>query len=80
VVGRGHDREKSFLHLFILEKVVKIFFSRTSIPISIKLGTNLSVKGIQVCSNKRPGPLRRGDNLKSAKVRWDHINKSFQKP
>jgi hypothetical protein len=39
----------------------KIFFSRTSRPISIKLGTHYPwVKGIQVCSNKGPGPLQRG--------------------
>jgi hypothetical protein len=49
--------------------IEKIFLSRTSLPISIKLGTNLSrVKEIQICSNKGPGPLQRGDNHKSAKM------------
>jgi hypothetical protein len=39
-------------------KFFKIFFFRTNRPNSIKRGTNyLWVKGIQVCSNKRPGPL-----------------------
>jgi hypothetical protein len=36
----------------IHEKYLKIFFSRTSGPISIKLGTNYPcIKGIQFCSN-----------------------------
>jgi hypothetical protein len=40
--------------------------SRTSRPISIKLGINDSwVKGILNCSNKGPGPLQREDNLKN---------------
>jgi hypothetical protein len=43
-------------------------FSRTCQPISIKLGTNHPwVKGIQVCTNKGPGPLKRGDNHKKCK-------------
>jgi hypothetical protein len=46
--------------MFILKK---IFFSRTSRPISIKLGINHPwVKGILNCSIKGPGPLQRGDN------------------
>jgi hypothetical protein len=37
----------------------KIFFSRTSRPISIKLGTNHPyVKGIQNCPNQGPGPFK----------------------
>jgi hypothetical protein len=44
----------------------KIFFSRTSSPISIKLGRNHPwVKRILNCSNKGPGPPQRGDNLKN---------------
>jgi hypothetical protein len=31
------------------------------------------VKGIQVCSNKGPGPLQRGDNQKSVKMGWGHL-------
>jgi hypothetical protein len=47
---------------------LKIFFSRTSWPISIKLGINHPlVKGILNSSNKGPGPLQREDNLKNAK-------------
>jgi hypothetical protein len=41
------------------------FFSRTSRPISFKLGTNYPwVKGILTCLNKGPGPHQRGDNKK----------------
>jgi hypothetical protein len=44
----------------------KIFFSRTSGPISIKLDINHPWgEGILNCSNKWPGPLQRGDNLKN---------------
>ena len=32
------------------------------------------MKGIQVCSNKGPGPLQRGDNLKNAKIGCGHLN------
>jgi hypothetical protein len=50
--------------MFILKKI----FSRTSRPISIKLGINYPwVKGVLNCSNKGPGPLQRGDNLKMQK-------------
>jgi hypothetical protein len=38
-VGRGLNREKPYFNVFILKK---IFFFRTSRPISIKLGTNHS--------------------------------------
>jgi hypothetical protein len=31
------------------------------------------VKGIQVCSNKGPGPLLRGDNHKNVKMVWGHL-------
>jgi hypothetical protein len=52
--------------MFILKK---IFFSRTSRPISIKLGTNHPlVKGILNYLNKGSGPLQRGDNHKNAKL------------
>jgi hypothetical protein len=31
------------------------------------------VKGIQICTNKGPGPLQRGDNHKNAKIGWGHL-------
>jgi hypothetical protein len=31
------------------------------------------VKRIQVCSNKGPGPLQRGDNHKNVKMRWGRL-------
>jgi hypothetical protein len=59
-------------------KFSKIFFSRTSRPNSIKLDTNyLWVKGIQVCSNKGPGSLQRGDNHKNVKMGWGHLKILF---
>jgi hypothetical protein len=46
-----------------------MFFSRTSRPTSIKLGTNYPwVKGIQDYSNKGSGPLQRGDNHKNVEM------------
>jgi hypothetical protein len=57
--------------MFILKK---IFFSRTSMPISSKLGINHPyVMGILNCSNKGSGPLQRGDNHKNAKMGWGGI-------
>jgi hypothetical protein len=51
--------------MFILKKI----FSRTSRPISIKLGINHPwVKGILNYSYKGLGPLQRGDNHKNAKM------------
>jgi hypothetical protein len=58
----------------------KIFFCRTSPPISIKLGTNHPlVKGILNCSNKGPDPLQRGDNYKNAKMGWGHLKIFFSR-
>jgi hypothetical protein len=31
------------------------------------------VKRIQVCANKGPGPLPRGDNHKNEKMGWGHL-------
>jgi hypothetical protein len=52
-------------------------------PNSIKLGTNYPwVKEIQVCSNKGPGPLQKGDNHKNVKMGWgsfkNHILKNYE--
>jgi hypothetical protein len=57
----------------ITEILKKIFFSRTSRPISIKLGIILN------CSNKGPSPLQRGDNLKNAKMGWGHLKIFFSR-
>jgi hypothetical protein len=52
-----------------LKIFLKIFFSTTSKPKLIKLGTDyLWVKGIQVCSNKGPGSVQKGDNHKNIKM------------
>jgi hypothetical protein len=37
------------------------------------------MKGIQVCSNKGPGCLQRGDNHKNVKMGWDHLKIFFSR-
>jgi hypothetical protein len=37
------------------------------------------VKGIQVCSNKGPGLLQRGDNSKNVKIGWVHLKIFFSR-
>jgi hypothetical protein len=75
VLGRSDGTtiggKNSFLHKFILEK---IFFAKTSWPISIKLDVNYPcMKRIQVCLNKGTDPHQRGDNRKNANVGWGHL-------
>ena len=49
----------------------QIFFSRTTEPISTKLGTiHPWVKGVQVCSNEGLCLFPRGDNYEIAKIHW----------
>jgi hypothetical protein len=56
---------KQYSLMFILKKI----FSRTSRPITIKLGIDIScIMGIQVYSNEGSSPLQRGDDHKSAKI------------
>jgi hypothetical protein len=72
---RGDNSERVKIHC----KFSKIF-SRTSRLKSIKLGTNYPwVKGIQVSSNKGPGPLQRGDNHKNVKMGWGHSKIFFSR-
>ena len=60
---------------------INIFFSRTTGPISIKLGTMFPwVKGIQVCSNEVPRPFPRGDNYKMAKIHWQQVSDVAHRP
>jgi hypothetical protein len=66
----GDNSERVDIHRTFL----KIFFSRTSRPKSIKLGTNHPLlKRIQVCSNKGPGPLQTGDNHRNVRKGWSHL-------
>jgi hypothetical protein len=37
------------------------------------------VKGIQVCSNKGPGSLQRGDNHKKVEMGWGHLKIFFSR-
>jgi hypothetical protein len=36
-------------------------------------------KGIQVCSNKGPGPFQRGDNHKNVKIGWSYLKIIFSR-
>jgi hypothetical protein len=36
-------------------------------------------EGIQVCSNKGPGPLQRGDDLKNVKIGWGLLKIFFSR-
>jgi hypothetical protein len=58
---RGDNSKRVKMHWQFLE-----IFSRTRRPNVIELGTNYPwVKGIQVCSNKGPGPLQMADHHKN---------------
>jgi hypothetical protein len=37
------------------------------------------VKEIQVCSNKGPSPLLRGDKYKNVKIGWGHLKIFFSR-
>jgi hypothetical protein len=66
--------------IFTCVYIKKIFSSRISRPISIKLGINHPwVKRILNCSNKGPGPLQRGDNYKNAEMGWGHLRLFFSR-
>jgi hypothetical protein len=66
--------------LFACVYIVKMFFSRISRLISIKLGTNYSwVKGIQNSSNKGPDLLQAKDNNKNTKMGWVRLKIFFSR-
>jgi hypothetical protein len=63
--------------MFILKK---IFFFRTSRPISIKLGINHPwVEGTLNCSNKGPGFLQRGENHRNTNMGLGHLEIFFSR-
>ena len=82
-------REDNYEIAKIHWRILKFIFIRTTVPISTKLGTNhLWVKGIQVCSNKRPCPFQRGDNCENTltnfknlllKNHWANFNETWHK-
>jgi hypothetical protein len=61
--------------------ILKTIFSRTSRPISIKLGINHPwLKGTLNCQQfvkKGPGPLQRGDNHRNVKMGLGHLKIFF---
>jgi hypothetical protein len=59
---------------------IKIFFSQTSLPNSIELGTNHPwVKGIHTYSNKGPDPLQKGDYHKNLKIGLGYFKVFFSR-
>jgi hypothetical protein len=63
--------------VFILKNIL---FSRTSKPISIKLGTNYHwVKRILKCSKEWQGSFPRGDNHRNAKIYRGHLKIFFSR-
>jgi hypothetical protein len=61
-------------HIYMIVFILKKIFSRTSKPISIKLGTyHPWVKGILICLNEGPGPLQRGHDHKNSKMGRRHL-------
>jgi hypothetical protein len=82
---RGDNSKRVKIHW----KYLKIFFSRTSRPNSIKFGTNYPcITGIQVCSSKGSGRLQWGDNRKNGvgdlknlflQNRWTNFNQTWYK-
>ena len=74
---RGDNREI----IKINWQLLKIFFSRTSGPISPKLGSeHLWVKGIQVYSNEGSRPSQRGDNCEIVKIHSKLLKIFFPEP
>jgi hypothetical protein len=73
---RGNNSQRVKIHW----KFLRIFFSGTSCPESIKLGINYPwEKGIKVCWNKRPDSLQRWNNHKNVKMGWSNLKKNFSK-
>jgi hypothetical protein len=59
---------------------LEIILSRTSGPILTRFITNHHrEKGIQICSNKGPGPFQRGDNHKNVKMGWVRLKIFFSR-
>ena len=71
---RGDKHEKGKIHW----RNLKIFISRTTGPISTKLGTKHPwVKGNLVYTNEGPCPFPREENHKIAKIRWQNLKIFF---
>ena len=68
---QGHALPKRQIIIKLDCQLLKIFFSRTTGPISTKLGTEHHwVKGIQVCWNEGPHLSQRGDSWEIEKTHW----------
>ena len=61
-------------------QILKIFFSRTTVPISTKLSINHPwVKGILDYSNKWPLLFPRGDDYEIMKIHWQNFKIFFSR-
>ena len=76
---RPFQRGDNWEIIKINRQLFKIFFSRTTRPISTKLGTKYPlVKGIPVCSNEESRPSQRGDNWEIVKLIENFLNLLLQ--
>ena len=74
---RGDNNEIAKIHW----RNSKIFFSRTTEPISTNFGTKHPwIKGNQVCSNEGPHPFPRGHNYERVKIHWQNLKSSSPEP
>jgi hypothetical protein len=65
--------------IFTCVYIEKIYFSKTSRPISVKLGTyHPWVKGIPNYSNQGPGPLQMGDDHKNGVGSFKNLLKNHR--
>ena len=73
---RGDNKEIAQIHL----QTLKIFFLRTTGPISTKLSTKHPwVMGTHVCSNEETCPFPRGDNYEIVKIYWQTLKIIFSR-
>jgi hypothetical protein len=76
--GDNSKRVKKTLTIFknLLLQNQQAKFNQTWYKLSLGM---CWVKGIQVCSNKGPGRLQRGDNHNSVKIGWSHLKILFSR-
>jgi hypothetical protein len=67
---KGYNSERIKIHLIFFKKNL---FQNQLVKFNQTWYKYPWVKGIQVCSNKGPGLLQRGDNHKNVKIAWGHL-------
>ena len=77
IVWKMHEPVTCTLLLTEPIPVIEFYEIHVCRKILTKLGTKHPwLKGIQVCSNEGPRPLRRGDNYEKVKIHFNEILKS----